>query len=46
MRTTLIKKIAAHEWRILRWVWDAVLIVGTALALAHVVYSLHAMPIT
>jgi hypothetical protein len=46
MRTTLINKIAAREWRILRWIWDGVIILGTAFALAHVVCSLHAMPIT
>jgi hypothetical protein len=45
MRTTL-KKIAAREWRVLRWIWDGVIILGTAIALAHVVWSLHAQPIT
>lgn len=46
MRTTLIKKIAAREGRILRWIWDGVIIVGTTFALAHVACSLHALPIT
>ena len=42
----LIKKIAAREWRILRWIWDGIVIVGTAFALAHVACSLQAPPIT
>jgi hypothetical protein len=44
--SSLIKKIAARERPILRWIWDGLIVVSTAFALAHVFCSLHALPVS